>query len=136
VPQCHAGSEAELSFTLTYAAPEVVAAYEAGQHNHAVHPASDVWSLGIIAFELLTGERAFGPLTTVEEIMAHIAGRQPMPWEGPRREDLLRKLRAFKANVLECLHRDPARRPAMRTVVRGWEHVLRGATTTSLHVSA
>jgi hypothetical protein len=92
----------------------------------------------VVAFELLTGERAFGPLTPVEEITARIAGREPMPWEGPRRDELLRKLRAFNANVLECLHRDPARRPKMGTVVRGWEHVLRGATTAlmSTHVTA
>jgi serine/threonine protein kinase len=133
---CAAGELAQLSFTLAYAAPEVIAAYDAGQPTHLVHPAVDVWALGVIAFEMLTGETIFEPFTPNVEIMAHIAGRKPMPWEGPRRSELLRKLHVFQNNVLECLDREPARRPTMDVVVRGWEHLFRNSTTTSTHVTS
>jgi serine/threonine protein kinase len=128
-----AGTEAALSFTLAYAAPEVVAAYEAQHATHVVSPASDVWSLGAIAFEMLTGEALFGPFTPPAEVLACIAGREPMPWEGPRRATLLARLHVFRANVLECLHRDPALRPPMASVVRGWEHLFHSATTATTH---
>jgi serine/threonine protein kinase len=126
-----AGVEAPLSFTISYAAPEVVAAYEAGARTHIVHPAADIWALGLIAFEMLTGEPAFPPLASMADIMGRISGREAMLWEGPRRPELLHKLRVFKANVLDCLQRDPTLRPPMTAVVRGWEHVFQTVTTTS-----
>jgi serine/threonine protein kinase len=120
-----------LSFTPSYAAPEVIAAYEAGARTLVASSAADVWSLGLVAFEMLTGEPAF-PEMSLEEIVDHLAGRAALPWEGPRRPELLRKLRAFKSNVMDCLQRDPARRPQMSSVVRGWEHIFRGATVTAI----
>jgi Protein kinase domain len=125
-----AGEAAPLSFTPSYAAPEVIAAYEAGARTLIASPAADVWSLGLVAFEMLTGEPAF-PALSMQEIVERLAGRAALPWEGPRRTELLRKLRSFKANVMDCLHRDPARRPPMISVVRGWEHLIRGATVTA-----
>jgi serine/threonine protein kinase len=125
-----AGEVAPLSFTPSYAAPEVVVAYQAGARTFVASPTADVWSLGLVAFELLTGEPAF-PAMSLGEVMDSLAGRAALPWEGPRRPELMRKLRTFKANVMDCLQRDPARRPPMISVVRGWEHLIRGATVTA-----
>jgi serine/threonine protein kinase len=126
-----AGHATRLSFTLAYAAPEVVTAHEAGQRTYVAHTAADVWSLGVIAFELLAGESAFGPFMAASDIADCVVGRKPMLWEGRRRDELLCKLGIFKGNVLECLHREPSRRPPMRAVLRGWEHILRSATRTA-----
>jgi serine/threonine protein kinase len=129
VPVCAAGKDADLSLTLSYGAPEVMASYEARQRTHVATAAADVWALGVIAFELLTGEPVFPAMATQSEISSAILGRAEMPWEGPRRSELLRRLRVFKANVLECLERDPEKRPPIESVVRGWESHLHATTT-------
>ena len=57
------GEVAPLSFTLAYAPPEVVEAYQNGDPLIESTPALDAWSLGVMAFELLTGAPAFKLLT-------------------------------------------------------------------------
>jgi serine/threonine protein kinase len=57
------GSSVPVAFTLAYAAPEVVYAYEVKQGTIEVTAAADVWSLGVMAFELLTGAPAFRIVT-------------------------------------------------------------------------
>jgi serine/threonine protein kinase len=57
------GAPAPLSFTLAYAAPEVVHAFEMGAKSIESTPALDAWSLGVMAFELLTGLPAFRLVT-------------------------------------------------------------------------
>ena len=53
------GHSAPVSFTLAYAAPEVVAAYQRQERSMQCTAALDAWSLGVLAFELLTGAPAF-----------------------------------------------------------------------------
>ena len=53
------GEEAPLCFSLAYAAPEVAVAYRGRQQSIEAQPALDAWSLGVTAFELLTGAPAF-----------------------------------------------------------------------------
>ena len=48
------GSRAPVTFSLTYAAPEVVAAAEINAELIEVFPEVDVWAFGVMAFELLT----------------------------------------------------------------------------------
>lgn len=57
------GDMAPLTFTLTYAPPEVVHAFVAGEQKTEASPAIDAWALGVMAFELLTGSPAFDLLT-------------------------------------------------------------------------
>ena len=57
------GRQAPLSFTLAYAAPEVVEAFSVGMRHMEAQPALDAWALGVMAFELLTGAPAFNLLT-------------------------------------------------------------------------
>ena len=57
------GTKASLNFTFTYAAPEVITAFAAGELDIEASPALDAWSLGVMAFELLTGAPAFKLLT-------------------------------------------------------------------------
>ena len=44
---CEAGNEADLSFSLYYAPPEVVVAYKDGAIKIVSDPAADVWALGV-----------------------------------------------------------------------------------------
>ena len=56
------GEAAPLNFTLAYAAPEVAQACRGRHRSVVARPALDAWSLGVTAFELLTGAPAFDML--------------------------------------------------------------------------
>ena len=91
--------------------------------------AVDIWAVGVIAFELLTGERAFPAdnICAAEcESLAQeaIAGRALLPWEGSSEatEQWLEKLRGLKRTVMRCLDRDPANRPTAAALVSSWDH--------------
>lgn len=78
--------------TVYYMAPEV----GHGRYGHEV----DVYSLGIILYEILTGRLPFDGESTAEILMKHLT-------EKPDLSVLPRRLRPVLANVLE---KDPARR--------------------------
>lgn len=61
-----------LAFSLTYAAPEAVAAAAAGHRKVAVDSAVDMWALGVVAYELLTARRAFPKHLSHADIRAQV----------------------------------------------------------------
>jgi len=63
-----------LEGTLTYIAPE-----QTGRMNHSLDSRSDLYSLGITFYELLTGQPPFSGTTPTELIHAHIAQQPPPP---------------------------------------------------------
>ena len=120
---------ASLKYSLKYAAPEVVQAVEAGSTTIFVDAAVDIWAVGVIAFELLTGKRAFpncgmSLAESNQDARDAISGREPLPWE--RSDDAtmgqLEKLRVLRQTVLQCLEREPAMRPTAASLVSSWDH--------------
>jgi tRNA A-37 threonylcarbamoyl transferase component Bud32 len=86
--------------TPLYLAPEAI-------RSSTVDPRSDLYSLGAVAYFLLTGTRVFDGQTVVE-ICGHHLHTPPQPPS----ERLGRTLgSALEAWVLDCLEKDPAQRP-------------------------
>lgn len=133
-----AGTTADLMYSLRYAAPVVVHAVEARNRTIVADAAVDIWAVGVIAFELLTGERAFPSGASESSMQAELCGRSQLPWEGDSGAVTLRlgKLRGMRRTVLKCLDRDPAQRPSSEALLRSWDHAFdnmhtRGATQTA-----
>ncbi len=80
-----------------YMAPEQIL-------GHAVSPRTDIYALGVVAYEMLTGEPPFERGNSVKTLMAHV--NEPPP---PMRR-ILPELRAGEACidvVMRCLAKDP-----------------------------
>ena len=92
------GEEARAG-TPAYMAPEQLAGRE-------VTPKSDIYSLGLILYEILTGKRAFEAATLAELVKVREAGRITNP------STLIRDLDPLIERViLRCLESDPGKRP-------------------------
>ena len=116
-----AGGMANLAFSPRYAAPEVLQAYEAGEKEVSVAASTDIWSLGVMAFELLTDAPAFDRYTPQKDVIAALSGRAALPWEGPGGEGKLRRLRMLQRSITRCLSRDAAERPSAQELLASWE---------------
>ncbi|GLI70755.1 hypothetical protein VaNZ11_015782 [Volvox africanus] len=70
--------------TPLYSAPEQIkAALDGKACQAAVTPAADMWSFGIMAFEVFSGGlRFYGPSPTLEDVLLAVFGHQPLPSEG------------------------------------------------------
>lgn len=84
--------------TVSYLSPEQVS-------GHALSPATDVYSAGVLAFELLTGTTPFGGETDIQRAMARLTDDVPAPSEladgiPPQ----------FDSLVAEATRRNPAER--------------------------
>jgi HAMP domain-containing protein len=77
---------------------------EQGQGQTAGFP-SDIYSLGVVLFETLTGKLPFGGETTTQIVIAHIQQQPPRPRS--LKPDLPPDL---EVAVLRCLEKDPSRR--------------------------
>ena len=90
-----------------YMAPEIALGH-AGVDGRA-----DIYSLGCVAYYLLTGQPVFSGETPVATVLAHVQA-QPVP-PSERSEILIPS--ALDTLILECLAKEPGGRPATATVL-------------------
>lgn len=92
----------EISGTPSYMAPE-----QAEVHAHKISAATDIWGLGAILYELLTGQPPFRAQSTQETIRLVREGHVRAP-----RRQVPKIPRDLEAIVLKCLEREPGERYA------------------------
>jgi eukaryotic-like serine/threonine-protein kinase len=91
--------------TLTYVAPEQIRGEE-------LTPAADIYSLGVLAYQLLGGEPPFTDPNDLELIKKHLRAEPPQP------RSLWAEIPAeLEALMRAMLAKDPAERPAIDTVL-------------------
>src|SRR5262249_20888844 len=95
-----ATQEGEILGTPSYMAPE-----QAGGRNREIGPATDIYSLGVIVYEMLTGRVPLQGPTTLDTLVL-VRTEEPVP---PRR--LQPKVpRDLETICLKCLEKEPGRR--------------------------
>jgi serine/threonine protein kinase len=91
-----------------YCTPAYMAPEQAAGETARLGPKTDVYGLGVILYECLTGQRPFKDVTTRMEMREQVLIREPIP---PRQ--LNPKVpRDLEAVCLKCLQKEPGRRYA------------------------
>ena len=85
--------------------------------------AQDIWALGVVAYELMTGQAAFGEGAGDRDVRAQLLGRAPLAWEEQGGEERLKELQVLRPSVLRCLSRNPSQRPSSRKLVTMWSGI-------------
>ena len=132
-PSLHAGETVPITFSPSYAPPEVALALEHRKSVISADGAADMWALGIMAFELLNNEPVFPPIvSTRETIWAQLCGREVLPWEDGAAQQAVKlsQLRGLKRTILQCLQRQPAERPTAEQVLTQWRTLFDSRTAT------
>ena len=95
-------------FTLRYAPPESVLALHQ-KTTITAHPNQDVWAIGVLAFEMMSGQLLFPMGSTSAEVQQVLIGERRFPHE----EDpsVWRKVGKLSTLVQRMLSRDATQRP-------------------------
>jgi serine/threonine protein kinase len=98
--------------------PEYMAPEQA--QGHEVGPMTDLYALGVVTFEMVTGRLPFIGSSPVDLLIKHVQERPPRPSEFV--SDLPPALDAF---ILQMLTKDPETRPGSADALRQQLHKLR-----------
>ena len=80
-------------------------------------PASDMWALGCLVWEVCTGSPLFDPTTADEDILAALTGDAPLPFEAHKALWLTFEEAQARRLAQHLLRRSPAERWAAKRVL-------------------
>ncbi|NVJ28479.1 MULTISPECIES: serine/threonine-protein kinase [Myxococcus] len=112
------GRTAQTRTDMVVGTPEYMAPEQA--RGQEVGPMTDLYALGVVTFEMVTGRLPFVGSSPVDLLMKHVEARPPRPSEFV--SDLPPALDAF---ILQMLTKDPETRPNSADALRQQLHKLR-----------
>ncbi|MBN1206143.1 MAG: protein kinase [Myxococcaceae bacterium] len=113
-----AGRTAQTRTDMVVGTPEYMAPEQA--RGQAVGPMTDLYAMGVVTFEMVTGRLPFIGTSPVDLLMKHVDARPPRPSEFI--PELPPALDAF---ILQMLTKDPEARPGSADALRQQLHRLR-----------
>eukprot|EP00892_Ulva_mutabilis_P001032 jgi/Ulvmu1/1092/UM106_0008.1 len=126
------GANTPVRVALPYSSPEEVRIWAHGEAWLQASPALDAWAVGVMAFELLSGEAAFKASTGDRaKIIAQLLGDLPLPWECTRGAASANQTGVLRGPVLRLLDRNPAARPSMHLFHKFCENPFTGTPPSS-----
>jgi serine/threonine-protein kinase len=120
------GRTAQTRTDMVVGTPEYMAPEQA--RGQPVGPMTDLYALGVVAFEMVTGRLPFTGTSPVDLLMKHVDARPPRPSEFV--PELPAALDAF---VLQMLTKDPEARPGSAEQLRRQLQRLRDTLTQQAH---
>lgn len=101
-----------MCFTVKYAPPETIIAFNRGDEGDTADPTVDVWALGLICFDLLTLKPYYCPFAKAETVIAQHSSGDLLLSEKPLEPSIAACLGtgAFRDTILSMLSRDAVAR--------------------------
>ena len=124
-----AGEVVAPEYTLRFAPPELAIALSKREKVFTAHESADIWAVGVMAYEMITGETLFPPGASAEDMKAILTGQQPFAHEVS--PELMSKLGRLRRVVQSMLSRNPSERPSILHISRKLDDMAMatGATT-------
>ncbi|WIA44519.1 hypothetical protein OEZ86_007258 [Tetradesmus obliquus] len=129
------GQKTKVVYTREYVSPEVAQAVVGGAVSIIAEPSWDLWGIGIIMWELATGQRYFPPEWSMDggrRMWSALCGFEPLPHELIDISTMRGVDRGVMKLVRRLLQRDPALRPTPRQLLSERLFQARGVTTTQV----
>ncbi|WNG23528.1 serine/threonine protein kinase [Cystobacter fuscus] len=124
-----AGRTAQTRTDMVVGTPEYMAPEQA--RGQPVGPMTDLYALGVVAFEMITGRLPFTGTSPVDLLMKHVDARPPKP-----SEFLPGLPPALDAFILQMLTKDPEARPGSAELLRRQLQRLRDSLQAPVEVPA
>lgn len=128
-----AGRSAPLHVNRPYTPPEATLAQDRGRSDIVVEASADMWALGVIAHEVITGTPVVAPPSARDEVPSrNRENHDPLGLDAAcdaatgaaAAVDSHQLLGPLAATVYSCLSSEPSARPTASDVLQAWQNML------------